>query len=68
MKRLRIIVRESDIGAAANVGGPVNLQYRTFDIDAHEVIDYLEFNGVDDHRYQSREVLGSHIVEVPDGK
>lgn len=38
---IRLIVRQSDCGAAANVGGAVHETYKTFEIEAPELEAYL---------------------------
>jgi len=38
---IRIIVVTTDYGDAANVGGPVHVDYRTFEVEAPEVEQYL---------------------------
>lgn len=38
---LRVIVRTSDTGAAAHVGGPVEVSVRTFDIEAADLEQFL---------------------------
>lgn len=55
---IRIIVCNADHNVAAHVGGPVHVQYRTFEIDAPEVERYL----ASAPQYIERSVVG---VEVP---
>jgi hypothetical protein len=55
---LRIVVRESNCGAACNVGGPVDVTWKTFDVDLPELEAYLS----EAVRFQTREVVG---VECP---
>ncbi len=38
---LRIIITTTDCGAAANVGGPVIVRHKTFDVPAPEVEAFL---------------------------
>lgn len=59
---IRVIVRTSDCGAAANVGGPVDLYFKTFDVPSAELEHYLT---EDKGKYSTREVVG---VEVLAGK
>ena len=40
---IRIICTETDFGDAANIGGPVIVRHKTFDIDAPEVEEWLRF-------------------------
>ena len=59
---LRIIVRGSDNGAAIHVGGPVVIDYKTFDVELPKVEAYLtEFTGVQDS-YTSREIVGVEVM------
>jgi hypothetical protein len=56
---IRIIVRSSDCGAAANVGGPVYTDYRTFDVDIPELEEFLR----EQRTYLVREVVGVEVLE-----
>ena len=38
---IRIVCRDTDVGAAVNVGGPVNLTYKTFDVELPAVEEWL---------------------------
>jgi hypothetical protein len=51
---LRIIAEESDIGAAANVGGPVIVRHKTFDVNAPEVERYLSLK----QQWATRQIIG----------
>ena len=59
---LRIICREVDDGAAANIGGPVHTTMKTFLIEAPEVEAYLAFV----QNYSHREVIGVGLVRLGD--
>lgn len=62
--RLRLIVRSVSKGAAANIGGPVETEHRTFDVEAtKEVEDYLlEPIHMNDH-WTSREIIGVEVIK-----
>lgn len=55
---IRIIVRESDAGMAANVGGDVHTKYRTVDIVCEELEALLRARD----NYISRTVIGAELV------
>lgn len=57
---LRIIVRETDCGAACNVGGPVNSSWKSFDVELPEVESFLS----EKRQYMTREVVGVEIAET----
>lgn len=60
MARLRLICRESDSGAACNVGGPVIETYRTFDVEvAGDVWEWLARDAI----YNSRRVIGVEVLQ-----
>jgi len=62
---LRIIIRETDCSGAANVGGPVHQNIKSFDVDLPEVEAYLlEYKGKGRIEYLTREVIGVEIREV----
>lgn len=47
MKQLRIIIQTSDYGTAANIGGPVITEFKTFDVPApDELVEFMEKNRV----------------------
>jgi hypothetical protein len=56
---LRFICRETDIGAAANVGGPVHTTHKTF-TDVAELEDWLKI----ETQWATRECLGVEVVET----
>lgn len=58
---LRIIARIDDANMAANVGGSVFTQYRTFEIEAPEVEEFLL--RTPDNGYQHRQIIGVEIVK-----
>ena len=61
---LRIIVTTADCSAAANVGGPVNVTHKTFDVAAPEVESFLnEKLGT----YFHRMVCGVEILQAEQG-
>lgn len=55
---LRIILRETDDGAARNVGGPVNTEWFTIEIEAPLLETLLRQKG----QYMRREVVGVELV------
>lgn len=58
---IRVIVTIADAGMAANVGGPVEVSARTFDVSAPELEAFLR---VPPHeKYTSRFVSGVEILE-----
>lgn len=57
---IRIIVRQSDEGAARHVGGPVQTRHKTFDVELPELEQFLRAEGQPD--YTSREVIGVEIL------
>jgi hypothetical protein len=58
---LRIIVRQSDEGAARNVGGPVQTSYKTFDVELPALEAFLSADGQPD--YICREVIGVEVLK-----
>ena len=59
---LRIIVRQTDCGDAANVGGDVHTSFRTFDIKAPEVEAWLcQHEQVKGPNYITRQVVGVEV-------
>jgi len=57
---VRLIVRTVDVGAACNVGGPVNVLYKSFDLHVPELESFLKKNQV---KYVTSEVIGAELVE-----
>ena len=56
---IRILCRVAYRGAAAHVGGPVDLEYKTFDVELPEVEKWLTTN-IDS--YSTKEAFGIEIV------
>lgn len=56
---LRVIVCESDAEAAAHVGGPVHVAYRTFDIEAPELEAFIR---APRGSFMNRQVSGVEIL------
>ena len=56
---IRIIVRTDNAGMAANVGGSVLTEMRTFDVDVPEVDAFLR-ERLD--TYQHRQVIGIEVL------
>ena len=65
---IRVIVRSADRGAAANVGGPVDVEYRTFDIEVPELESFLHQPKKENWTYTFREVIGVEVAETPKEK
>jgi len=57
---IRIIVRHDNCGMAANVGGAVFTEFKTFDISAPEVEKYLKR---DAGTYKQTQIVGVELVE-----
>lgn len=57
---IRLIARSADRGAAANVGGPVDTEYKTFDVDLPEVEAWLLKNS---GKYLWSEIVGAEIIK-----
>jgi len=60
---LRIIIRTDDASLAANIGGAVETQYRTFDVDLPEVEEFLSEPKSRKWAYAHRQVVGVEIKE-----
>jgi hypothetical protein len=58
---LRIIVRTVNTSAAAHVGGPVEIQHTTFDIEAPEVEKFLLEPKQQGWQYAGRDVVGVEV-------
>lgn len=57
---IRIIVRATNCGAAANVGGPVETQYKTIDWDIPELERLLK--QAKETTYAYAEVIGVEVL------
>jgi hypothetical protein len=64
MKKLRVIVRQTDITAAVNVGGPIATSHKTFVVDAPELVDHLHQPSREAWGYTAREVIGYELIDV----
>ena len=66
---LRFIAHEIDVGAACNVGGPIEKRLRTFDGDVAALEAWLRFGETEGRKpeYVSRELIGVEIV-TPNAK
>ena len=68
---LRIVVQTSDAGMAVNVGGHVEVEVKTFDINAPELEEFLreyadaqtKARNSTSSIYWSRSVIGVEIVD-----
>lgn len=62
---LRIIMVEADAGMAVNVGGPVEVSYRTFDVEIPELEKALRDKT---NRYRQRSVCGVELLPLPEAQ
>ena len=62
---LRIVIRTDDASLAANVGGAVETNYRTIDIDAPEVENFLRAAQEKDCQYLQRQIVGAELKDSP---
>lgn len=58
---IRIIARDTDIGAALHIGGPVNVTHKTFDVSLPSLEAWLS----DKHDHRTREVVGVEFIQEP---
>lgn len=56
---IRIIVTTTDAGAAANVGGPVHVTHKTFDVQAPEVEAFM---AEEMRSFQYRCIVGVEVI------
>lgn len=56
---LRVVVQVVYTGAAAHAGGPVDVELKTFDIDAAALEAYLRERCSD---YETRRVIGVEVL------
>lgn len=59
---IRIIVQTTDRTAAANVGGPVDILVKTFDIEAPELEAFLHAPIKDNWAYVHRQIVGAEVL------
>lgn len=57
---IRIIVTTTDAGAAANVGGPVHVTHKTFDVEAPEVEAFVAEKM---RPFQYRSIVGVEVIQ-----
>ncbi|RWK39280.1 hypothetical protein [Mesorhizobium sp.] len=62
---IRLIIRTDDASMAANVGGSVLTQYRTFDVELPEVESLLRAGGSDGSGFSHRQLVGCEILDEP---
>lgn len=62
---IRFICHEVDTGEAENIGGPVDVEYRTFtDVDSLERwLRYADRPNLKDSRYNRRRLVGAELEE-----
>lgn len=65
MSKIRLIVVTNNVEAAANVGGPVATSYRTFDVEALEVVAFMRQNiGA----LSTRSIAGAEVLPALEGQ
>jgi hypothetical protein len=57
---IRIVCSIADASMAANVGGPVQVAMKTFDVDLPELEQWLTKR---DHSYQERTFTGIEVIQ-----
>ena len=62
---IRVIVRTADANMAANVGGPVHVYHRTFDLEAPELEEYLREPNKLEALYIDRAAIGVEVIIAP---
>lgn len=62
---LRVIVATTDASRAAHVGGPVQVTYKTFDIDAPEVEAFMA-QAYPRNQFWDRTLVGVEILDAKD--
>lgn len=68
---LRVIVKRSDTSVACNIGGPgtgADISYKTFDIEAPALEEWLRGGGLDEARYDIREAIGVEVLQAPESE
>lgn len=60
---IRIVVTTADAGMAANVGGPVQVRMRTFDIEHAELEAVLEEGSLGVAGYFQAHVAGVEVIK-----
>lgn len=60
---IRLIVRRTDVAAAVNVGGPVDVLYKTFDIYHPTMEEYLSKASDGKSNYLTSLVVGAEVVK-----
>jgi len=66
---LRIVCCENDFSAAANVGGPSEVRYKTFDVECPEIEAWLGRIQEEKFRYVNRFISGVEVFqETSDGE
>ena len=62
---IRVIIRSVNHAGAVNVGGPIEIEHKTIDIDAPEVEEFLsEPRRMNDH-CTSREIIACEVFPLP---
>lgn len=55
---IRFICREANAGAACNIGGPVDVTYKTFHLDCPALEEWLSKQ----QQYTTRELIGCELT------
>lgn len=63
MKKMRLIVRVTDFGAAANIGGPIEETVRTFEMGDLPV-EFVKFWEEGNGRYGHAQVMGVEVFDA----
>ncbi|MGE5523423.1 MAG: hypothetical protein ACM3SS_06900 [Rhodospirillaceae bacterium] len=61
---IRLVVRTCDAGMAANVGGEVCVEYKTFDVDVPELEAFLREVGT----YSFKNIVGAELLDAKEAK
>jgi hypothetical protein len=63
---IRLIVQTAEAAMAANVGGPVQVSYRTFLIELADLEAYLREPSKMNWTFTERRLVGAELVEQED--
>jgi hypothetical protein len=62
---IRLVIRSTDEAGAVNVGSPVDISYKTFDVELPEVERFLLEYAGKPGSYITRTIIGSEVVANP---
>ena len=60
---IRLVVQSAEAGMAANVGGPVQVSYRTFLVEAADLEAYLREPAKMNWTFTERRIVGAELIE-----